>query len=119
MYAFALEKVETRPAVDFKLDENSTQFHYWRKHPNLHGLMQKLYETKGGTNPEFNCDTLSLNTHDLDAIEAAITGKNLPETRGFFFGESTGEELNHDLDFIAKARKLIENGKDIVYYSWW
>ena len=119
MYAFSIERDETRPQVDFKLGDNATQFHYWRKHPNLHGWMQQLYEAKGGTNTDFNCDPLILNIEDIDALEAAIKGETLPETHGFFFGETTGEEKEDDLDFIRKAREIIHQGRDVVYDSWW
>ena len=119
MYAFSIERDETRPQVDFKLGDNATQFHYWRKHPNLHGWMQQLYKTKGGKSPEFNCDTLLLNPEDLDALEVAIKRNMLPETHGFFFGVTTGEEKEDDLEFIHKAREIIAEGRDVVYDSWW
>lgn len=119
MYAFSIERDETRPQVDFKLGNNASQFHYWRKHPNLHGWMQQLYEAKGGTNPDFNCDPLILNIEDIDALEAAIKGEALPKTHGFFFGETTGEEKEDDLEFIKKAREIIAEGRDVVYDSWW
>ena len=119
MFAFSIEREENRPQVDFKLGDNASEFHYWRKHPNLHGWMQKLYKAKGGKSPEFNCDTLLLNPEDLDALEAAINGNMLPETRGSFFGVTTGEEKEDDLEFIHKAREIIAEGRDVVYDSWW
>ncbi len=119
MYAFSIERDETRPQVDFKLGDNATQFHYWRKHPNLHGWMQQIYIAKGGKSPEFNCETLLLNPEDLDALEAAINCNLLPETRGSFFGVSTGEEKEDDLEFIRKAREIIKEGCGIAYDSSW
>ncbi|ODR91767.1 hypothetical protein A8M32_08600 [Sinorhizobium alkalisoli] len=34
--------------VDFEVEE-ATALHYWRKHPNLHGWMERLYREEGGT----------------------------------------------------------------------
>ena len=119
MYAFSIERDETRPQVDFKLGDDATEFHYWRKHPNLHGWMESLYLSRGGQNPDFNCDTVILTLEDLDGLEDAINFGELPTTSGFFFGETTGEEKEDDLDFIRKAREIIHEGRDVVYYSWW
>ena len=120
MYAVSIAKDDNRPATDFKLDEDkSTDLHYWRKHPNLHGWMQDLYFQKGGESENFNCDTLLLTEQDIDALEAAIKGEELPETHGFFFGETTGEELEDDLDFIRKAREVLAQGRQVAYYAWW
>jgi hypothetical protein len=38
---------------------------YWRKHPNLHGWMQRLWESKGNSG-EFNGDELELTWEDLE-----------------------------------------------------
>ena len=45
---------------------------------------------------------------------------------GFFFGkdeEHISDELNEDdlddLEFIEKARKIINQGDHVYYYSWW
>ena len=46
-------------SVDFKVGE-ATEIHYWRKHPNLHGWMEKLYRDKGGSQESFNCVNLQL-----------------------------------------------------------
>ena len=116
---FAFTTTEPPPTeVDFKLPEEVSEIHYWRKHPNLHGWMQDLYFRKGGTG-EFNCDPVVITAADLHELEAAIRGKDLPSTSGFFFGQTTGEELEDDLAFIEKARKSIEQGHTVIYDSWW
>ena len=94
---------------------------YWRKHPNLHGWMQRLYVEKGGSSDpdEFNCVSVVLTAADLDRLEADVKGNNLPETRGFFFGQSTPEDRPRDLKFIAKARAAIERGEIVFYHSRW
>lgn len=118
MYAYALSTAPCR-AVDFKLGDQATELHYWRKHPNLHGWMERLYRDKGGVADSFNCVNLVLTAEDLDRLEGAIRGRRLPHTTGFFFGESDGSEQADDLSFIAKARMAIAAGATVVYSSWW
>jgi hypothetical protein len=46
MYAF-----KTKEAIEIEVDfqvKEVEEIHYWRKHANLHGWMENLYETKGG-----------------------------------------------------------------------
>jgi hypothetical protein len=117
MYAF------TQPAapdheVDFTACDAS-QLHYWRKHPNLHGWMEALYITKGGSAESFNCVNLVLTADDLNRLEQAVLHNTLPNTEGFFFGESDGSEQADDLLFIAKARAAIAANLTVAYSSWW
>jgi hypothetical protein len=99
--------------------EPEERIHTWRKHPNLHGWMEQLYRTKGGRMDSFNCTTVRLDSADLDALEQAINDNALPETVGFFFGQSTPERKDDDLAFIAKARAVIARGLVVFYDSWW
>jgi hypothetical protein len=92
---------------------------YWRKHPNLHGWMEHLYYEKGGREQPFNCVNVVLTIDDINALEADIKATRLPETSGFFFGESTDEHLEADLEFIEKAKKELESGNVVYYTSWW
>ncbi|WP_462255867.1 hypothetical protein [Megamonas funiformis] len=85
-----------------------------------------MYYSKGGKVEPFDCQYLNLSLADLNLLEKDIKNFNLPETTGFFFGkdeEHSTNELNEDdlddLEFIEKARKAIENGEYIYYYSWW
>lgn len=105
--------------VDFTPTIECTELHYWRKHPNLHGWMEQRYRLKCGTNEIFNCCTLKLTPLDLDELEAAVRNGNLPQTRGFFFGETLGDEIPDDLEFIRKARGALGNGFTVFYDSWW
>lgn len=117
MYALTLAK---RPSAEVDFDaEGASEFHYWRKHPNLHGWMERLYRQKGGSAESFNCVNLLLNESDLEALETAIRQNALPHTRGLFFGESDGTELPDDLAFIAEARAALAAGRTVVYSSWW
>jgi hypothetical protein len=120
MYAYIIEKSFVTSDVDFEVEEDLLQkLHYWRKHPNLHGWMERLYVAKGGQNPEFNLSPVALNNADLDALETAIKAGDLPETSGFLFGQSDGSERDGDLEFIRKARKALKDGLAVIYIAWW
>jgi hypothetical protein len=98
---------------------NEEDLAYWRKHPNLQGFMENLYVEKGGTK-EFNCVDLELTLEDIDELEKAVKGSDLPETGGFFFGGDSSEDYKYeDLDFCDNARKALAEGKTVVYSSWW
>jgi hypothetical protein len=122
MYAFST-KAKPKTEVDFETKnfEPQDEVAYWRKHPNLHGWMQNLYDMKGGTSSDFNGDCVVLDNEDLDNLEADIREGNLPDTSGFFFGESSNgdEENENDLLFVTKAREAISEGKTVYYTSWW
>lgn len=119
MYAMVMKRAPER-AVDFEYDvEETEEIHYWRKHPNLHGWMRRLYIHKGGSDPEFNLVPVQLTTEDLDQLEQDVSNGALPHTTGFFFGSSDGSEKEDDLEFIRKARAAIEEGKTVFYTSWW
>jgi hypothetical protein len=103
---------------------------YWRKHPNLQGFMEDLWNKKGCPGkPEdpnslgmsdFNCVPVELEYEDLDSLEEAINSKNLPETTGFFFGSDSDEFYKEqDLEFIRKAREALDAGLRVEYSSWW
>jgi len=117
MYAFTT--TEDVPAVDFGRPENIQEIHYWRKHPNLHGWMERLYRKKGGQAEDFNVVPVLLTEADLAALRRDVMAERLPVTTGFFFGESRPEEKQADLDFIQKARAAIADGKKVFYTSWW
>jgi hypothetical protein len=118
MYAFST-KAKPETDVDFSTKNfDVSELHYWRKHPNLHGWMQNLYDMKGGTSPDFNGDCVTLDSEDLDNLEQDIKDGNLPDTTGFFFGVSDdGDE--DDLLFVTNAREAIANGNTVYYTSWW
>lgn len=117
MYAYTLTQLPSA-VVDFDAI-GAQELHYWRKHPNLHGWMERLYREKGGTAPEFNCVNVQLTVDDLDRLETAIRNDALPPTTGFFFGSSDGCAVADDLAFIAGARRALEAGLSIFYSSWW
>jgi hypothetical protein len=92
---------------------------YWRKHPNLHGWMHRLWESKGNEG-NFNGDELELTWEDLDELERAVTNGQLPSTSGFFFGnESDDYYKEQDLEFIKNARAELFLGLKVFYNSSW
>lgn len=117
MYAMTTRKAPPAP-VDFKTGETN-EIAYWRKHPNLHGWMEQLYRQKGGSAELFNCVNVQLTAEDLDRLEKDIRSGNLPETDGFFFGESDGSERDDDLAFVGSAREALAQGLTVFYTSWW
>ena len=106
--------------VDFELDKSieRSHLHTWRKHPDLHGWMEDLYNHKGGQN-EFNCVNLWLSREDIQDLKKSIKENSLPYTSGFFFGESDGSEKEEDLEFCERALDKINNGYQIYYTSWY
>ena len=122
MYAYRVKKGSIEKPVDFVIPENTEgheEIHYWRKHPNLHGWMEKLYYEKGGKAESFNLVNVQLTKLDIDRLEYDITGNDLPETRGFFFGQSSFEDKEGDLEFIKQAREIFEGEDELYYTSWW
>jgi len=93
---------------------------YFRKHPNLHGWMQRLYaERTGVTDPKvFNCEALELTEEDLNALERDVLNSALPDTKGFFFGESSRDQNTAVLIAITTARLCISQGETVFYNSW-
>ena len=125
MYAW---RVKANDVIDdftvAKDEEGYSKFeeiHYWRKHHDLHGWMEKLYRNKGGAKESFNCVPVRLTMENLDALQFDLLNDALPETQGFFFGTNPPdlESLAEDLKFIQKARDAINEGDAVYYDSWW
>ena len=92
---------------------------YWRKHPNLHGWMFNLWQSKGNEG-DFNGDELELTWDDLDQLEQDIRNKNLPSTTGFFFGNDADDHYReHDLKFVREAKAEAFLGLKVFYNSSW
>ena len=92
---------------------------YWRKHPNLHGWMERLWRDRGGEG-DFNGDELELTAEDLDNLEYDVQNNRLPPTSGFFFGEGADDYYKQDdLKFIQEARAEMFLGLKVFYNSSW
>ena len=93
---------------------------YWRKHPNLHGWMEKLAEQKKLSYDSFNGIEMELTAEDLDELEKAVKKRRLPATSGFFFGDNSDQYYyNQDLAFIQAARAEMFLGLKVFYNSSW
>jgi hypothetical protein len=116
----AMDDLTIRSEKDGREQELQELF-YWRKHHDLHGWMERLYRTKGGTSQSFNCVPVRLYPNDLDALQFDIENGMLPNTEGFFFGNNPPDEEsnNRDLEFIQLAREAIAAGDAVYYDSWW
>jgi hypothetical protein len=92
---------------------------YWRKHPNLHGWMKKVWESRGNSG-SFNGDELELTYKDLEVLELDIIAGTLPGTLGFFFGNDADDHYREqDLEFIKNARAELFMGLKVFYNSSW
>ena len=121
MYAFSVpQELVGDEEVDFQSDDQEQLF-YWRKFNALHGWMEDLYRSKGGTKDDFNCTTVRLDLKDLDRLEMDASNNNLVPRSGFFFGslEIYQEDMESVAEFVAKAREAITEGKAVFYDSWW
>ena len=113
MYAYAAAKAEAND------ETGQREIAYWRKHPNLHGWMHRLWIEKGNEG-EFNGDELELTWEDLEALEQAVTHKQLPATSGFFFGRDSDDEYRaSDLAFVRAAKAEVFLGLKVFYNSSW
>jgi len=99
--------------------EQPREIAYWRKHPNLHGWMRKLWESQGNEG-DFNGDELELTWDDLEVLELDVIAGTLPGTTGFFFGNDADDHYREqDLKFIRDARAELFCGLKVFYNSSW
>jgi len=127
MYAYVAKKEgqmrDYYESYDYDSDsgpvEKPREIAYWRKHPNLHGWMHKLWNERGH-NSDFNGDELELTFEDLDRLEYVVKHKELPGTSGFFFGNDSDDYYQaQDLEFIRTARSELTQGMRVFYNSSW
>lgn len=123
MYAYAAAQAN----ADLGTGEQ-IEIAYWRKHPNLHGWMEQLWEAKGRPgvidtsyqDVMFNGVEVELTWDDLDQLEEDITNGRLPHTTGFFFGSNSDDYYqSQDLEFVRKARAELFTGLKVFYNSSW
>ena len=133
MYAYVAQKAgqqneyyegaefdETTREFENKTVTKPREIAYWRKHPNLHGWMEKLAQDKGLSYDTFNGIELELTWEDLEDLERAVRHKQLPSTSGFFFGEAADEHYyGSDLAFVKNAKAELFLGLKVFYNSSW
>jgi len=130
-FSYVEETIERVGENDTITTESYVLIQQWRKHPNLQGWMEDLFQRKadaqgyegrsGGFGEErvFNCQPIRLTWDDLKDLESAVLGDELPVTGGFFFGESLPEDREDDLAFIKEARRAMSGDYEVYYDSWW
>jgi hypothetical protein len=92
---------------------------YWRKHPSLHGWMEKLWQSQGNKGT-FNGIELELTWKDVDNLERAIKYGQLPNTDGYFFGKPADNYYyEDDLKFCVNAKAELFLGLKVFYNSSW
>jgi hypothetical protein len=94
---------------------------YWRKHPNLHGFIVKTFAD--GVDA---CQEIGLSVEDIRSIIDAVRDRQLPETTGFFFGESDDrdEQIAEDTQILEEALKWLQAEelnvwKSVIYRASW
>jgi hypothetical protein len=111
-------KQSVNPAI-----EQPREIAYWRKHPNLHGWMEQLWNKHNGGDQDsskFNGIEVELTWDDLDRLEHIIKKRRLPDTSGFFFGNNADQHYyDQDLEFVQKAKAETFLGLKVFYNSSW
>ena len=113
---------ELKQAVNPRV-EQPREIAYWRKHPNLHGWMEQLWNSRNDGDQDsgdFNGIEVELTWDDLDDLERAVKKRQLPKTSGFFFGNEADQHYyNQDLEFVQKAKAETFLGLKVFYNSSW
>lgn len=108
--------------------DNHQEIAYWRKHPNLHGWMERLWIDKGRPyeedtwNGDFNGIELELTWDDIDKLEKDIKSGVVAglDTTGFFFGRPSDDYYyEKDLKFCIDAKAECFLGRKVFYNSSW
>lgn len=108
------------PKVDMKKNpEDKEEVWYWRKHHDLHDWFEGLYRKKGGKDPSFNCNSVSVVEEDLDRLESQIIDESVYKEGLTDYHDPKAEYILGDLDFVKKAKDYIKKGFNLWFTSWW
>ena len=117
-------------------DSNKRELAYRRKHPNLHGWMEKLWLKKLGI-PLYADDQFKENLHplgDFNGVELELTYEDIVQleqdiqsgkmasldTTGFFFGRPSDDHYyDDDLKFCVDAKAELFFKFKVFYNSSW
>jgi len=85
--------------------------------------MERIYRDRGGQET-FNCVELRLTPEDIQQlrkdVENGTLNGNEGDTEGFFFGSNSDEHYKEqDLVFCDWAEGELDNGREVIYDSWW
>lgn len=100
---------------------------YWRKHPDLHGIMETMFKerTYHHKNDTFNCLPLLLSKDDLtDLVERSekfyLNQEKTDPVVGFFFGATMHDDWLDSVNIFKKALEDTDfETESIIYDSWW
>lgn len=118
------------------------ELYYWRKHSDLHGLMEEIYLSKlddiifdveeyeeennvsitwkDDLYDDFNCIPLILEKEDVIDIIERHKNNEIPEARGFFWGESEKSDFDESLKEFEDVLKNTDWDNEMcIYNSWW
>jgi hypothetical protein len=115
MYAYVASKAN-------EVYTNHQEIAYWRKHPNLHGWMEKLAQKKKVNYNTFNGVEIELTWDDIDMLEKDIKSGIVAglDTTGFFFGNPSDDYYyDADLKFCIDAKAECFLGRKVFYNSSW
>jgi len=103
----------------YRLKARLYELGYWRKHPDLHGFIVENFADEGID----DCKPIYLGTDNMQTVITAIRKDQLPNTEGFFFGESLNnpEEKAHAIEIFSKAIKWLEEDpwRSVYYRASW
>lgn len=127
--------MEYETHTEDRYDENGTcaakdvpvyeEVAYWRKHPNLHGFFERKWREAGcpggSEDSTFNGMPFYMSEELIDETMFHVRMNTLPETTGFFFGESVWdkESIDYDIEQLTKVKDLLAEGKRVFYNSSW
>ena len=106
----------------FPVERVELELGYWRKHRKLHGYIVNTF-----ANGVDECQEIPLEAPDLRNIAKAVREKNLPYTKGCFFGndefdKEEEERREEHAQVLEHAAEWLDSGdwKRTVYYraSW-
>ena len=102
------------------VNENMVEIGYWRKHPDLHNYIAKLYYEPGGKAEVFNCVKYTLCKDQIEKIIALSKNRKLPKsTGGYFFGETIDSDNDSTISIFNIALDYIKKDYEFIYDSWW
>jgi len=104
--------------LDENPDSGFEEISTWRKHYELDDWMTDLYWKKGGKGNDgmFNCCWMKLSKLDLTELEVCLLKGEIAYSD---WPSEIESQKECDLEFIKKAKKIIEDGFDVFYSNWW
>ena len=104
--------------LDENPDSGFEEISTWRKHYELDEWMTDLYWKKGGKGNDgmFNCCWMKLSKLDLTELEVCLLKGEISYND---WPSEIDTQKEYDLNFIKKAKKIIEDGFDVFYSNWW